>query len=268
MKKKFDLLEGQNVPEHWYQNSWEEKARENPLFAVMTTPDLIDADPENFTEAHLGPFFEKGKRVFVDHVKPAIELSAFEKNESLLVDYGCGVGRVLRAVVEAGYACAGVDISATMLHHCRRLAPGVKSLHLLDENKRCDLESECATVVFSFAVVKHIARLAEFSIAVAEMCRLLKPRGILALNVNCQDFIGGDLARPERTENFETHSLHYAPGAGRPYKKRVYSTWSGVHIGFEPLKQLLQAGGVEVLKTYYHTAKKPKGIWVIGRKRG
>lgn len=272
-QRKLVIAEGKNVPAHWYLNSWEEKARENPLYAVMTTPDLLDADPEKFSQEHLRPFFEKGRRVFEKHVLPCIDRAGFLKNEVFLVDYGCGCGRVLRAIVEDRFRCAGVDISETMLRHCKRLVPEVGSLHALDANNRCDLPDGAATTVFSFAVLKHIPALSVYERAVAEVCRVLRPGGTLALNVNSQDFISGgvipcDLKSAERTENYETYSLHFEAGSRKPYRKRTYSTWSGVYIGIHRLREILERGAVETVDVYHHNLEKPQGIWVIGKKSG
>ncbi len=266
-QQRFVFRQGQNVPDHWYENSWEEKAKENPLYAVMTTPNLLDADSESFSEEHLRPFFEKGRVVFASHVQPRIEQAGFPAEETFIVEYGCGVGRVLKAIVEAGLPCAGIDIAPTMLRHCARLVPGVRSLSGLDADGRSELSDGCATTVFSFAVLKHISRLSEDSRAVAEICRLLRPGGTLALNVNTQDFLGGNLRKPERTVNEETRSLHFHRWRLKPYRQRKYTTWSGVHIGIRTLRRLLAAGGVKVLELYYHDPKKLKGIWVVGRKR-
>ncbi len=264
---KFVVPEGNKVPEHWYRNSWEEKARENPLYAVMTTPDLLDADPEAFEARHLEPFFAKGQRVFDEHIAPVIALAGVEKSAAHVTDYGCGMGRVLRAVHRAGFACSGIDISPTMLRHARTLVPEVTDLHTLDASGRSGIAGGKATTVFSFAVVKHIARLSEFVQAVREICRVLCPRGTLALNVNSQDFEAGMSKSPERTENYESYSLHFRPGERKPYKRREYTTWSGVYIGIDPLRDMLAEHGVEVLRVYHHDIKKPQGLWVIGKKQ-
>jgi SAM-dependent methyltransferase len=257
---------GKNVPEHWSSNSWEEKAKENPLFAVMTTPDLIDADPEQFSPEMLETFFAKGRRVFSAHIAPRIPLIDTGVAVPYLVEYGCGVGRILKAVLEAGYPCSGIDVSPTMLRHCESLVPGVKSLHLLDERNHCDLPDESADLVYTFAVLKHIHRLSIYEAAVHEMTRVLKPGGVLLINVNSGDYQYTDIDHPNRTENYETYSLHFEPDASAPYQRRDYTTWSGVYIGHQWLRDRLADGGVTVREVYYHTPKKKQGIWMVGTK--
>ncbi len=172
-------MAAKKIPKNWKQSTWEEKAKENPLYAIMTTDGMAAAGPE-FTEEHVQQLMAKGRTLFKVHVAPAIHLSGFSIADNMVVEYGCGAGRILNALVEAGIECSGIDISPTMLELCRKLVPGVRSLHLCDpETGVTDLQSESATVVFSYAVVQHISRLSLYLNAVSEMCRLLKPSGIL-----------------------------------------------------------------------------------------
>ncbi|SNR66702.1 surface carbohydrate biosynthesis protein [Humidesulfovibrio mexicanus] len=252
------------VPKHWSVNSWEEKARENPLYAVMTMEEMADAGPDNFSEQHLALFFEKGRKLAEKWVLPSL---AHAPEKGLVLEYGCGAGRILKALVDRGIACGGIDISQTMLEHCRRLVPGVARLACLSPVGDAVLEDGCARIVYSYAVVQHIDRLSAFDKAVSEMCRLLAPGGILVLQVNCEDYTlaaGGVLGR---TENHEDHSVHYPPGSSRGSVHRN-STWSGVYIGHDRLCALLRQGGVAVDRVVPFNDKKPRAQVYFGTKDG
>lgn len=250
------------VPDHWATNSWEEKAKENPLYAVMTMPEMADAGVDGFSEEHLQLFFEKGRRLADRLVMPSL---ASAPSAGLVVEYGCGAGRILNALVERGVRCAGVDISKTMLDHCKRLVPGVESLNSLDSEGRVNLPDECARMVYSYAVVQHIDKLSSYETAISEMCRLLAPGGRLVLQVNCEDFTLVSNGQLGRTENFEDLSIHYAPGSikGIVHKN---TTWSGVYIGFDYLKNFLLRNGVTISDTIPFSDKKPRAIVVFGSK--
>ncbi len=255
------------IPEHWSRNTWEEKARENPLNAIMTSVEMSDAAADDFSDGHLELFFKKGVRLYEEHLKPLMPELPDAKENAYIVEYGCGAGRILKALVEEGYRVGGIDISETMLGHCARLVPETKDdLFPLDAQGRTKLPGACASMVFSNAVVQHIESLAKYTTAFDEMCRILKPGGILAVQVNCEDYIHGDLSRPDRTENFEDHSLHTRAGETKPYARHNQDMWSGVYIGEENLKHMLASRGVAIEKRYFRDAKKLRAMWFIGRK--
>ena len=256
------------IPQHWKAVSWEQMAQENPMFAVMTTEEMRTAQPRDFTQDQLESFFEKGRRMYRKRIFEAISPSLDPAADSLVVEYGCGMGRILNAVLERGSRAAGIDISPTMLEHCRRLVPGVEALYGLDEDGRCAMPSETASAVVSFAVVQHIASLKTYLAAFDEMCRVLKPGGRLAIQVNCTDFLEGGFDAPGRTENFETCSLHYKPGETDSYMRHEQNQWSGVYISQEFLKEFLGKRGVKVTGWMVHSKLKPLGVWMYARKPG
>jgi len=242
-------------------------ARENPLFAVMTTEEMQAAPAEGFSPELLDALFEKGRRLFGRHLTGVADHSPDPVGQGLTVEYGCGVGRMLKAAIEQGHRCAGIDISPTMLEHCRRLVPEAEGLYVLDDQGRSALPDGAASVVFSYAVVQHIASLKDYLTAFDEMCRILKPDGVLAVHLNCADFEGREFSDPARTENFEDHSLHFRPGESEPYQHHDQNQWSGVYIGARLLTDFLAERGVWVTGARRHGASKSLAIWVQGRKR-
>ncbi len=253
-------------PKRWKGISWEEMARENPLFAVMTRESMADASADDFAPEHRDELFRKGRKLYRKHLRRVLARSPDPRETALVVEYGCGVGRILSAVAEDGWRCAGIDISQTMLDHCRELAPRTEALYILDADNRCAMPDAQASVVYSFAVVQHIASLSTYLTAFDEMCRILKPSGILAVQLNCKDFEGGDLDNPGRTENFESHSLHFRPGEAEPYLEHPQNQWSGVYIGSRLLTEALAERGVIVERWYHHNPAKLMAVWLVARK--
>ena len=250
----------------WAALTWDEMAKENPMYAVMSSSDFLTEGAGDFDLEKLQQFFKKGRRLFETHVQPCLNLLKPSAERPVLVEYGCGMGRILRAVVDGGYSCAGVDISPTMLDHCRETVKGGASLLLVNEEGHSGLPDAFADVVYSYAVLQHIQKLSVFRRAIHEICRLTKPEGVIAIQLNCEDFQSGDLQVRGRTENFEEYSLHYHPGESEPYRIKRNTNWQGVYIGYELLISDLAEHGICVEKTYVHNPKKPRGVWVIGRK--
>ena len=253
---------GDNVWRSWKDRDWEFKAQVNPLFAVQTTDDMAEATGSDFPPELLEALFARGRKLFRKNIAPLLD----DYDDPLVVEYGCGVGRILRAVTDAGYRCEGIDISPTMLRHCRDLAPLVRDLHIVDEDGHTGVPDGRAQLVFSYAVLQHIPTLGAYLTALDEMCRILAPGGVLAIHFNCEDFSTGDLSAPGRTENFETHSLHYRPGESTPYLRHVQDSWSGVYIGRERLIERLAEHGVAVTRWRVHQPIKPRGVWALAHK--
>ena len=252
------------APEHWKDISWEKKAQENPLHAVMTTSEMENAPADGFSPETLDAFFAKGRALHDKHLAPLIPRLAGAPAGAPVVEYGCGAGRLLRPFVDKGFPSAGIDISPTMLGHCAELVPEAGRF-LLDAEGRCTAPSGEAALVFTYSVLQHIALLSNFITAVDEMCRVLRPGGVLAAQLNCEDFLGG-FDDPDRTENFEDHSLHYKPGADKPFRTHPQDEWSGVYIGHTLMDRLLADRGVVVERWYYHNPNKLRAMWVVGTK--
>ena len=252
-----------DVPRRWVRNTWEDKARENPFFAVQTTDEMLDAPAEDFSEHHIEQLFERGRRLYREQISTFLAARPEPREETFIVEYGCGVGRILRAIVDAGYRCAGIDISPTMVRHCLQLVPEVDGAYVIDEAGRSALADGVASLVFSFAVVQHISKLSNYERAVVEMCRVLRPGGTLAVHLNCEDFTE---TPPTRTENFEDYSLHFRDGESEPYQRHDQQQWSGVYIGYARLVELLAGHGVTVERWYYHNPNKLRALWVVARK--
>jgi SAM-dependent methyltransferase len=251
------------IPEHWSKNSWEEKAKENPLYAVMTIPQLEDAESSEFSEEHLELFFEKGRKLAGRWVYPTLELAP---KTGVVVEYGCGAGRILNALVEDAIPCQGVDISLTMLEHCRNYVPGVGALVCLDESGGVDLPDGSARLVYSYAVVQHIAKLSDYVKAITEMCRLLMPAGRLVLQVNCEDYTFQSAGLLGKTENYEDYSLHYNLSENKCYL-HMNTTWSGVYVGWDYLLNLLERCGMQFDGVEPFNDIKPRAQFVFAVKK-
>ncbi len=157
-----------------------------------------------------------------------------------------------------------------MLEHCRELVPETHALYVLDEAGRSAAPDGQAALVFSYSVLQHIGLLSAYVAALDEVCRVLAPGGVLALQLNCEDFKSGADAPPGRTVNHETYSEHFKAWGrawkAEPYKRHDQDHWSGVYIGYDRLGELLAERGVALERWYYHNPAKPRAIWAIGRK--
>ena len=95
-----------------------------------------------------------------------------------LLDYGCGYGRTLAELAEAGYQnLAGVDFSEVML---ARAQPAVPFAQLVrNDGHGIPFKNECFDAVLLFAVLTCIPDSDEQRSLLAEVKRVLRPGGLL-----------------------------------------------------------------------------------------
>ena len=269
----------------WFKHklSWEDKAKENPLFAVMSAERFADkgSNPEDWSAEDLQAFFAKGQFMFDNFLRPVIERIPLRPGNAFIVEYGSGMGRILKSVKAAGFECAGIDISPTMLGYSRQLVPEVSRLSLLDEYGHCDIPDASADFVYSYAVIQHISVLSSVRTAIAEMCRILKPGGILKLQFRTLDppFRMLNLEDRAKVYNFEHRSFVLRGvklSSRRPFAKWLpllpipslskHTSWIGVPLSCRNLQRFLNDSGCGLIGIEGDVGHKKKMAWALARK--
>lgn len=95
---------------------WEEIGRANPYFGVLADPRF---KTENLNEKARAEFFRTGE----DDVRGLMERFRLRHSDfapASALDFGCGVGRVTRALAAVTGDAFGVDIAESMLAEARR----------------------------------------------------------------------------------------------------------------------------------------------------
>jgi SAM-dependent methyltransferase len=230
--------------------SWEEKARRNPLYGVMSVNEFSSAGPEP-TASQLEAFFGAG-RVMVDRwIVPWLDASV-TSTDAFVLEYGCGMGRLLRALHERYPNVAGVDISSTMVERARKYVPGPR-LKLLGEEGRIPFADETFDNVFSYAVFQHVDRWSAIQRAILELGRVLKRGGRAKLQFDMvfPPGISTPRAMPRRTRAWENRSLVYGWGSrmGVPLPGvRVLSHdhWCGARPGYTQVVEAMHRANLRV----------------------
>jgi 2-polyprenyl-3-methyl-5-hydroxy-6-metoxy-1,4-benzoquinol methylase len=112
------------------EDTREALARKDSYWAVLTSERFRRG---NLSDAAVRDFFESGVRnveVVFDTVRRRLDADFTPRS---VLDFGCGVGRVLLPLAERCDRVVGVDVSETMLaearEHCRRR--GLPNVHLV-----------------------------------------------------------------------------------------------------------------------------------------
>jgi ubiquinone/menaquinone biosynthesis C-methylase UbiE len=246
--------------------SWEEKARQNPLYGVMSVDEFASAGSEP-TSDQLERFFAAGVEKVNAWILPWLTATGTAPTASIL-EFGCGMGRLVRAVQASYGNVAGVDISPTMVQRAAILVPGARFIPLTEQGK-ISLPSASVDRAYSYAVFQHINRWSAIKSALAEIGRVMKPGGYAKLQFEMPfppEFASVTRLRA-RTYAFENSSVVYgwARRFGLPVpgiKLLAHNNWQGARPGYGQLVRHLSNCGLTVygMECNVHT---PHLVWFL-----
>lgn len=164
---------------------WQKWGEENPYFGVVTHPEFLS---ENLNDRSLAEFFSTGKR-HVDHVFGVIrgnDSPAF--TPARVLDYGCGVGRIVIPLAAHSPTVVGIDVSTAMLNEARKNCNkfDVPFARLLHVNEMDSLEPASFDFIHSFIVFQHIP-VARGEAILRKLITLLAEGGVGAIQFTYSD---------------------------------------------------------------------------------
>ena len=219
-----------------YRQQWETLGGEDPYWAVLSEP---DKKGDKWDKAE---FFQTGADD-IEGLLLRLDQLGLHPEFGFALDYGCGVGRLSRALAGSFERVIGVDISETMLSEARAINAGYDNLQFSrnDGASLKNVASESVDFVYSNLVLQHSPRYIQ-RLLIGEFCRVLRPGGVLVFQTaSHQDktTIGGLL-------HFLTGNLMTKLAARIRYGK---SSIMEMHtIGIKEVIKILKKTGVEVLE--------------------
>lgn len=161
-----------------WQREWDELAALDPLWAVLTAPEWRGG------WNRLDDFFATGEREILEVLERSSALARPGRREAAL-DFGCGVGRLTRALGARFTSCVGVDISARMVETASRLNEDRPSCTFV-VNTAPDLggfESRSFDFVYSALALQHVPSAAAAAGYIAEFLRIVRHDGLVVFQV-------------------------------------------------------------------------------------
>ena len=113
--------------------------------------------------------WERRRAMLVGEVRPG----------ERVLDLGCGAGRFVKALAEAGADPVGIELAEAALDRARRNAPGAH-LRLVEPDGSLPLEHGSVDLVWCSEVLEHVA---DTEHLLLEARRVLKPGGGLLITV-------------------------------------------------------------------------------------
>jgi ubiquinone/menaquinone biosynthesis C-methylase UbiE len=159
------------------RQAWNDWGSIDPLWAILTEPDLKHGRWD------LEQFWRLGEDEIARVMSTAATLGYPAGNDEAL-DFGCGVGRLTRAMTRHFSHCIGIDVAETMIEQATQLNHGSACTFAVNEtNDLARFEDSTFDFVYSALVLQHLPTVAVIRRFIAEFLRVLKPGGLLAFQL-------------------------------------------------------------------------------------
>lgn len=168
-------MPSRTVPLSRQKREWEELGSLDPLWAILAD------NSRKFGRWDLDEFFQTGADEISSILAYAQQLGRPQQYRSAL-DFGCGVGRLSRALKGFFQECVGVDISDAMIQRARELNPACQFIVLNGTDLRM-FPDDRFDFVYSNIVLQHQPHRAVVFSYIREFLRIVKPVGLIAFQL-------------------------------------------------------------------------------------
>jgi SAM-dependent methyltransferase len=160
------------------QRTWEGLAQADPLWAICTDP------AKQNKRWSREEFFATGKNEVAVVLRCVAELGVSMDGRAAALDFGCGAGRLTRALAEHFAECWGVDISPTMITLAKAFNRNLPQCRFLlnERDKLEELRDNYFGFIYSSIVLQHMAE-RYIRKYLAELVRVLRPGGVLVFQL-------------------------------------------------------------------------------------
>jgi ubiquinone/menaquinone biosynthesis C-methylase UbiE len=151
---------------------WDAKAQENAYWYVSSYGP--------YDERNLDDFWNSGPRIWND-LKAALGYRPGPAD--VVVEIGCGVGRLTRAMAPEVGRIHALDLSTEMLARAGELALANVSFHQADGQSLAGLPDDTADLVLAYCVFQHLPSEEVLGGYLKEMLRVARPGGVVAFTL-------------------------------------------------------------------------------------
>lgn len=161
-----------------HHRDWEDMAALDPMWAVLSEPE------HRYGRWNVDEFFSTGT-IEASKLRARLLALGFPDTFESALDFGCGLGRVTRALTVCCREVIGVDISEEMIDEARQFTPACQFIHNPYYDLRI-LPSDRFALVYSCRVLQHQRSSRLILNHVSELTRVVKAGGIAAFQIPCK----------------------------------------------------------------------------------
>ncbi|HMD45844.1 MAG TPA: class I SAM-dependent methyltransferase [Acidimicrobiales bacterium] len=165
------------MPTDGSRRAWEDWGTVNPLYAILT-------DPKYRHGGDVAEFLESGVETVAVLLGEATRLG-LAADGHVALDFGCGIGRLTRALADHFDVVVGLDIAQSMVDEADRLNRDRPQCRF-QVNEGPDLArfaDEFFDLVLCLLVLQHLPSTAMIEGYLAELVRVLRPDGTLIVQL-------------------------------------------------------------------------------------
>ena len=210
---------------------WDARAREQALFFVDNRLDYRSPDVERF--------WADGEAA-LDAILRAVGVAV--EPTDVVVDLGCGVGRLTRVLAGRAQRVIAVDVSAEMLRRAARLNAHLDNVEWVhgDGRSLAPLQDARADACVSHVVFQHIPDPAVTLGYVTEIGRVLRPGGWAAFQVSTDPAVHRPRGGVRRV------LWRVAALTRRGPRAQEHPAWLGSAVDPQALERAAAAGGLRL----------------------
>jgi len=158
---------------------WEHLAKENSRYYINTDKG------RGITEEQ---FRESGEMDCIRHLDTdVLILGKSPLKEKVIVEIGCGIGRMTEFMAQRYKKVVGTDISAEMIRQGKRRLTGIANTELFEtDGESIPLPDSSVDIVFSYLVFQHIRSKVMIENSFKEVYRVLKKDGLFKVRIRSE----------------------------------------------------------------------------------
>lgn len=152
-----------------HKADWEELAAFDPMWAILSRAEKRN---NKWSEEE---FFKTGKAEIADLMA---ELTPLSRARERALDFGCGIGRLTRSLLDHYSEAYGVDVSANMIEKARQLTPRCH-FYVNESQDLSRFPDKTFDLIYSNRVLQHLPSSMMIGNFIREFFRVVTPGGIV-----------------------------------------------------------------------------------------